>query len=151
MSMNMGQMPEMQGRKREKHQLESFLLGLAIAATFSVYWVLHPDVWWPIFPVPFAGIVPAVKSVREMAERRISAPKTRKLNERESAIEMERTLLALAPDHNGILTPSLVVLSSNLGLEEAEKALESMASKGHASMSVREDGRIEYEFSEFIR
>ncbi len=35
-------------------------------------------------------------------------------------------------------------------LEEAEKALDAMAQKGYASLRVRDDGRVDYEFAEFL-
>ena len=35
-------------------------------------------------------------------------------------------------------------------VEEAERALDSLAKKGHAAVRIRDDGRIEYEFSEFL-
>jgi hypothetical protein len=47
-------------------------------------------------------------------------------------------------------SPSLVALESELTVERAERALEDLTRNGHASMRVREDGRIEYEFIEFI-
>jgi hypothetical protein len=37
-----------------------------------------------------------------------------------------------------------------MSVETAERVLDGLAKKGHASMRVRDDGRIEYEFSEFM-
>ncbi len=37
-----------------------------------------------------------------------------------------------------------------MGIDEAERVLDGLVKNGHASMRVREDGRIEYEFSEFL-
>jgi len=48
------------------------------------------------------------------------------------------------------VTPALVVLGSELTIEEAERALDALARKGYASMRVSDDGRVEYEFAEFL-
>ena len=45
----------------------------------------------------------------------------------------------------------MVALDCDMSVEEAERVLDDLAKKGHASMRVREDGRIEYEFAEFFR
>jgi len=37
-----------------------------------------------------------------------------------------------------------------VSLEEVEKALDAMARMGYASLRVRDDGRVEYEFAEFL-
>jgi predicted transcriptional regulator len=85
-----------------------------------------------------------------MLSERAEEPRPRRLSEREKLAQSERSVLRIARTEAGRLTPSLVVVNSNMSLEEAEKTLESLVSKGHAVMLVQENGRIVYEFSEFL-
>jgi hypothetical protein len=85
-----------------------------------------------------------------MIASRANAPAAKKLGERAKAAEHERSILRIARDRGGRLTPALVALDCDMGVEEAERILDGLAKKGHASMQVREDGRVEYEFSEFM-
>jgi len=45
---------------------------------------------------------------------------------------------------------SLIALKTELSIHEAEKILDEMAQNGYTVMQVRESGRIEYEFPEFM-
>ena len=43
-----------------------------------------------------------------------------------------------------------VALKTELSIQEAEKKLDEMAQNGYTQMQIRENGRIEYEFPEFM-
>jgi hypothetical protein len=139
------------GRK-PKTNVESFVTGLVVGGGALAYWLLAPGVkpWWIIAIAVFAGILPAARGLSGMIASRANAPAAKKLGEREKAAENERSILRIARDRGGRLTPALVALDCDMGVEEAERILDGLAKKGHASMQVREDGRVEYEFSEFM-
>ena len=68
-----------------------------------------------------------------------------------SAEDIELEVLRLARANDGVLTPSLVAVESGFPVVDAERVLEGLAARGHASIEIRESGRIEYEFAEFRR
>ncbi len=136
------------GRRRGKSPADKIISSAVIAAAFGVYWFLNPQSLWPIFPILFAGVFPAVKGIRHLLADRAEAP--RKLTPRERETENERTVLRVARSHAGRVTPSLVALDSDMALDEAEATLAALTRKGHAAMNVRDDGRIDYEFAEFL-
>jgi hypothetical protein len=62
----------------------------------------------------------------------------------------EHVALRLAQEGNGVVTPALLALEANMGIAEAEKILQDLASRGHASMEVTREGRVEYLFADFL-
>jgi hypothetical protein len=138
------------GRKKMKSALESFLTGLLVAGGFGAFWYFTHGGWWLLAIALFAGLLPAARALSSMIASRASEPVRRRLDERQLSAENERTVLRIARERGGRITPSLVVLGSSMALEEAERALDDFAKKGHATVRIREDGRIEYEFSEFL-
>lgn len=64
---------------------------------------------------------------------------------------IERTILRTARKNAGTVTPAEVALEGDWTVEQAEKALEKLAARGHAEMRIRETGVIEYHFAEFER
>ncbi len=126
---------------------EEFSTGFVIAAVFGILW-LRGGSWIWIFPAAFAGVMPMMHGLQkvlvERSNRRGLVESRRRRPE-----ESEREVLRLARSHGGVLTPSLVALESDLSIAEAEKILEGLAARGHSSVEVRANGRIEYEFAEF--
>jgi Uncharacterized membrane-associated protein/domain len=141
---------------RDKRPAEAFASGILLAGAFVALWAFGGHSSWMLLAAIFAGVIPASKGlsglIAERAQRReierSSEPK--KLDAKGAAAAREKSVLRIARDKGGRLTPPLVALESDLSLEEAERALDELAKKGHASMVVREDGRVEYEFSEFL-
>jgi len=150
----MRDMMDMRGRRgrRPKTSVESFITGLVIGGGALAYWFLAPGEkpWWIIAIAVFAGLLPAARGLSGMITSRTSAPAAKKIGERERAAENEKAVLRMARDRGGRLTPALVALDCDMGVAEAEFVLDGLAKKGHASMRVRDDGRIEYEFAEFL-
>jgi TM2 domain-containing membrane protein YozV len=60
----------------------------------------------------------------------------------------EKIVIKLAYKLDGRVTVSDVVANSDLSLDEAEKTLKELASKGYAGMHVTDSGLIVYEFEE---
>lgn len=135
------------GKSKSKSGWEEFSTGLVIAAVFGILW-LRGGSWIWIFPAAFAGVIPMMHGLRKALEER-SGRRERVESRARRPEDSEREVLRLARNHGGVLTPSLVALESELSIAEAEKVLESLASRGHSSVEVRSNGRIEYEFAEF--
>ena len=150
----MPDMMDMGGRRgrRPRTNLESLVTGLVIGSGALAYWLFAPGEkpWWIIAVAVFGGILPAARGLSGMIAARASAPGAKKMSDRQKAAENEKAVLRLARDRGGRLTPSLVALDCDLSVAEAEQVLESLAKQGHTTMRVRDDGRIEYEFSEFV-
>jgi len=133
-----------------KSNLESLVTGLVLGSGFVAFWVLGGHQAWALIAAVFAGLMPAARGLSGMIASRTQAPAAKRLGDKERTAEHERAVLRIARDRGGRLTPALVALDCDLSIEEAERVLDGLAGKGHASMRVRDDGRIEYEFSEFI-
>jgi hypothetical protein len=121
--------------------------GLVLSAAFGLAWYLtrgQPWAWLWLFPIVFAGLLPAISGVRRLWRERPEGGPARL-----AAAEAERRILIAAREARGVVTPALVALRTELSIEEAQGLLEQMARKGYAIMHVRENGRIEFEFPEF--
>lgn len=134
-------------RPRRKSAEASLTSGIVFTVAFGIAWSVT-GLWFFVFPLIFAGVMPMVEGVRrllgERSRPRVSAQAGR------SAVSSEKQILLVAKEERGVVTPALVALKSELSIQEAEKALESMAQLGYAVMRVTENGRIEYEFPEFM-
>jgi hypothetical protein len=137
-------------KRRPKSNTESLITGLVVGGGFVAFWAFGGHQSWALFAALFAGLLPAARGLSGLIAARGAAPAAKKLGERERALENERSVLRIAREKGGRLTPALVALDCDMGMEEAERVLDDLAKKGHASLQVREDGRIEYEFSEFM-
>jgi hypothetical protein len=139
-----------------KGAAESLISGLVLAAVFLGFWAFAGHPAWALLVAVFAGVLPASRGlsglVASRAERKALEAKSAapRLDAKSAAARGEKAVLRIARDKGGRVTPSLVALDTDLSVEEAERVLDDLAKKGHASMVVREDGRIEYEFSEFL-
>ena len=136
-------------RKKHPHKYHkktaeaSIVSGIGFAIAFGVVWIATKQWYW-VFPVVFAGILPAVKGLERLIRNKTGGNK--KLDEAFA----EKAVLKFAKSQNGIITPAMIAVSTSLTIDEAEKMLEKLAGKGYASMQVTEDGRVQYEFPEFI-
>ncbi|GHV82401.1 hypothetical protein AGMMS49991_09590 [Spirochaetia bacterium] len=63
---------------------------------------------------------------------------------------VERTILRLAKQNKGILTPSEVALEAGISIEAAKKDLDALVSKGFAEIRVRQSGTIVYTLPEMM-
>jgi TM2 domain-containing membrane protein YozV/predicted transcriptional regulator len=63
---------------------------------------------------------------------------------------VERTILKLAKENKGIVTPSEVALAANVSIDEARRDLDALVSKGVAELRVRKSGVLVYTLPELM-
>lgn len=63
---------------------------------------------------------------------------------------VERSILKIAKENKGVLTPTEVALSANIPMEEAKKHLDAMVSKGFAELRIRRSGSLVYTIPEMM-
>jgi hypothetical protein len=140
--------------RRPKSNIESLITGLVVGGGFVAFWAFGGHQTWALFGALFAGLLPAARGISGLiaarGEARLDSP-AKKLREQEKTLDHERAILQIAREHGGRLTPALVALDCDMGIAEAERVLDDLAKRGHASVNVRNDGRLEYEFSEFLQ
>jgi len=125
----------------------SITTGLVFTVAFGVAWAAT-GLWFFIFPLVFAGVLPLVNGL--MALPRARRVESRSRSAVSAVASREKQVLQAARDEQGIVTPTVVALKTELSIQEAESMLEEMARKGYALMRVTESGRLEYEFPEFL-
>ena len=134
--------------KRRKSAEASLTSGIIFTIAFGIAWSVT-GLWFFIFPLMFAGVMPMVEGIRRLAAARYSRPVVAE-SKKKSVASSEKQILQAAKEENGIVTPALIALKTELSIQEAEKMLDDMAQNGYTLMQVRENGRIEYEFPEFM-
>lgn len=131
-------------RKERKKAEGEFASGLTFSAVFGALLLFHGGWFW-LFPLALVGVLPAVKgfmSLRRLRSvPRLSAP---------AAPDPQTEVLKIARLQGGRITPALVAVDTTLSVEEAERTLDEMVRGGYAAMAVADDGRVEYEFREFL-
>ncbi|MDR1239211.1 MAG: TM2 domain-containing protein [Treponema sp.] len=63
---------------------------------------------------------------------------------------VERTILRLAKENNGIISASEVALAANISIDQAKKDLDALVSKGIAELRVRKTGTLVYTLPEMM-
>ena len=134
--------------KRRKSAEASLTSGIVFTVAFGIAWSVTGIVWLAI-PMLFAGVMPMVEGIRRLAAARSSKPTAPK-PKKPSVASIEKQILLTAKEENGVVTPALIALKTELSIQEAEKKLDEMAQNGYTMMQIRENGRIEYEFPEFM-
>ena len=127
---------------------EEIIGGVTLVTIFGLLF-LSTHQWFWLFPLCFAGLPALLRGARRVYSQRMLVRQQRVEAPRDAETEGTRQILRIAKENRGKVTPAIVTLNSALSLEEAERLLQSMASKGYASMNVTDSGRIEYEFPEF--
>lgn len=128
---------------------DEFISGLTMTAAFGALWIFLGSTFW-VFPMVFAGVIPLIRGgFRYFSDRRLPENRRRQIIESKTAT-IERAILTVAKTEKGRITPALVALNTDAGLEEAQKALEEMVKHGYASMDVKDTGTVEYIFPEFL-
>ena len=114
----------------------TFAFGAVFAATGAWFW---------LFPLAFLGLGPIIEG--GLALTRMRPARARGLP---AAPDPEHEVLRIARAQRGRVTASVVAVESSLSIAEAERMLDRMARTGHATLAVTDDGRVEYEFREFL-
>ena len=110
------------GKRRKS--AEALVTGLVLTAGFGVALALTGGWWW-IFPLMFAGVLPAVKGLQGM----ISYRDANRIDPLKQAASAEKEILQLAKSEGGTVTPALVALHTSLTTEKAEAILQSFVKK----------------------
>jgi len=141
---------------RRKSGLERIVGGLTSGAVIYGLWYFH------VLPLPFGwivflgvvfGVLPVLTGLRHTAreiadrgQKKQQALDGRRTQEVERRDSLEKTVLQIAKERRGIVTPALVVLHSDLSLDEAEKVLGDLSARGYAEMRLKDNGTIDYVF-----
>ncbi|MDR2304930.1 MAG: TM2 domain-containing protein [Treponema sp.] len=88
-----------------------------------------------------------ITSARQGKWRYVNNGQARVVNEKES---VERVILKLAKENNGVLTASEVALAANISIDNAKKDLDALLRKGIAELRVRKSGALVYTIPELI-
>jgi len=145
---------------RRKSGLERIIGGLTSGAVVWALWYFH------VLPLPvgvilflgvFFGVLPVLTGLRHLAreisdggQRKREALEGRQNREVERRDSLEKTVLQIAKDRRGVVTPALVVLHSDLQLAEAEKVLQDLSARGYAEMRLKDNGTIDYVFHDLV-
>lgn len=65
-------------------------------------------------------------------------------------ISVERSILTLAKENKGVVTPTELALSANISIDDAKKNLDELVSKGVAEIRVRNTGTLVYVLPEMM-
>lgn len=133
-------------RGRAFHELSGGLIGCCV---WGLAWFFLFHAKWVLFPLIFMGFLPLVSALRGIVSVGIAAPASKRKALESARLSLERDILRLAAEREGILTPALVSVQTGRSLDEAQSALDAMAAKGQVELKVLESGRIEYRFPEF--
>ena len=131
-------------RKKRRNAEGQLASGLTFSAVFGALLLFHGGWFW-IFPFAFAGVLPAVQALLSL--RRLGA---RPRAPEPALPDPQKEVLRIARHHHGRVTAAIVALDSPLSMAESEHTLDELVRNGHASISVADDGRVEYEFREFL-
>ena len=132
-------------KRRKAKKAESRLAGgVACSLVFGGLWVFTGSWFW-LLPLGFIGLAPTIEGL--LALKRVRAARAGELP---AAPDPEHEVLRIARAQGGRVTPSLVAVETSLSLAVAERVLDGMARSGHATVAVTDDGRVEYEFREFL-
>lgn len=141
---------------RRKSGLERIVGGLTTGGLIWALWTFHIiplSAGWVVFLGVVFGLLPVASGLRQVAREiadrahsRREALEGKKTLEVERKDSLEKTVLKIAKDKRGVVTPALVVLHSDLSLDEAEKVLSDLASRGYAEMRLKDNGTIDYLF-----
>jgi predicted transcriptional regulator len=95
----------------------------------------------------FGGVGSGRQDARRENWRYVDDGEVRVVHEKEN---IERAVLRLAKENKGILTTRELALRANISPEEAQKALDTLVSKGFAELRVRRSGEPVYTLREFM-
>lgn len=72
-----------------------------------------------------------------------------RLRQNESIAPLEKHILLIAKNNNGVVTPGKVALEADESLEKAREELEKLASKGFLEMRIKKTGMVAYVMNDF--
>jgi hypothetical protein len=138
--------PEQKEKDRNTNPGRSIITSLVVLGV-CVAMFIRTQSWVVFFPALFFAIFPLMDAFKRIFN-------SKKIRQELSQTEEQRnqkTVLRIAKENKGIVTPTLVAMNSDLSIEQADQFLQSLTKKGFADMRVRDSGKIEYEFLEFLQ
>jgi hypothetical protein len=138
---------------RKKSGLERIVGGLVFCGIavglysfhFVQGWIIPVAILFGVLPV-VGGIRRAVRDAEDRRQEKLDSLEQKRSLENGRRDSLEKTVLQIAKNHRGVVTPAKVVLESDLQLDEAEKVLQGLAARGYAEMRVKDNGTIDYRF-----
>lgn len=134
--------------KRRNRLIQELISSLSTSFIFGALWAVSGSGIW-LFVGLFAGVFPALgsagKLLAELSDQRRLAKEAPKM----ARARQEKELLRVAKMENGSITPAVAALRTSCSVDEADEILQTLASKGYATMEVDDNGRIYYSFPEF--
>ena len=122
-----------------------------MTALFGGMFMMFNSLWFLIFPLVFAGLLPlargAGKLLEEQDQNRIEPRKPPRPLKRD---DRERLILKSAKTHDGRVSPTLIAVETDMTIAQAEKILTELVRKGYATLEVRDNGGLEYHFPDFL-
>ncbi len=76
--------------------------------------------------------------------------KRKKDSLKQKKLDEEKTILRMARENSGIVTVAKTSLALGKSLDTTEQLLNTLVSKGHATMEMNGEGRIYYLFADFL-
>ncbi len=140
----------MNHRGHKRSGFDEFISGLVIAAVFSVVYITTGKWFW-LFPAGFGGLIPMLTGIKHMIANASLPKRNRDQETRQLKADLERKILQVAKNNDGLVTPAVAALETGLPLEEMDSFLGSMASKGYARADIEESGRMVYVFQDFVK
>jgi hypothetical protein len=133
--------------KNNKHDnpATSIITSLVVLGVCVVMFI-RTQAWWVFFPALFFAIFP----LKNTLSRIFNNKKVRQELSQNDGVRNQKTVLRIAKENKGIVTPAMVAMNSELSIEQADELLQDITKKGFADMRVRDSGKIEYEFLEFL-
>lgn len=98
--------------------------------------------------VIFFGVLPLIAGIALLRSNYQNQKRAREARERALKEEKEGEIIRLAQRKKGKLTVTEVAAGTSLTLEEAEKILQEMVSRGYVGLKVTNSGILVYEFYE---
>jgi len=137
-------------RDRRGHKTggEQLIGGFTLVAVFGLL-AFSSHQWLWLIPACCAGVPAILRGMNRIRAQRAFERQRRVEIPRAAEVEQTKQILRVAQSNNGKVTPAIVTLNSSVSLEEAERILQELSSKGYATMTVTDSGHIEYEFPEF--
>lgn len=140
-------------RNREEEEPEDqkneIPAGLIMTIGFGTV-LIATQVWYFIFPLMFAGLIPLSVGLKRYFNRRknkkeLKEPKTI------SKTSMEKEILQLARSNNGRVTVLQAASDTSMSIDEAKDTLDNLVKHSHAQLQIEDSGLLVYEFYEFMK
>ncbi len=104
-----------------------------------------------LIAVIFFGVLPIIVGIVLLRSNYQNQKRAREAQERALKEEKEGEIIRLAQRKKGRLTVTEVAAATSLTLEEAEKILQEMVTRGYVGLKVTNSGILVYEFYEITR